>query len=196
MKMKAYAVALSVVVLLFARGACAAETETAVFGAGCFWCVEAFYEQQPGVKNVVSGYAGGGEANPTYEQVSAGKMGHAEVVQVEFDPAVTSYEKLVEFFWKTHDPTDGRGVAPDFGKQYRPIILYRTPEQKVLAEKSKEALAVKLNKPVAVEIVALDKFYVAEDYHQEYVRKNPKDGYVVGVAIPKLKKLGLKIPGQ
>ncbi len=196
MKMKAYAVASSLLLLLFTRITGAAETETAVFGAGCFWCVEAFYEQHPGVKGVVSGYAGGSEANPTYQQVSAGKTSHAEVVQVEFDPAVTSYEKLVEFFWKTHDPTDGRGVAPDFGKQYRPIILYRSPEQKGVAEKSKAALAAKLGKPVAAEIVSLEKFFLAEDYHQEYVRNNPKDGYVVGVAIPKLKKLGLKVPGQ
>jgi peptide-methionine (S)-S-oxide reductase len=196
MKMKAYAVAASFLLLLFARVGGAAETETAVFGAGCFWCVEAFYEQQPGVKNVVSGYAGGSEANPNYQQVSAGKTSHAEVVQVEFDPAVTSYEKLVEFFWKTHDPTDGRGAAPDFGKQYRPIVLYRTPEQKAAAEKNKAALATKIGKPIAAEIVALDKFYVAEDYHQDYVVKNPKDGYVLGVAIPKLKKLGLKVPGQ
>lgn len=173
----------------------AAETETAVFGAGCFWCVEAFYEQQPGVKNVVSGYAGGSDANPNYKQVSAGATGHAEVVQVEFDPAVTSYEKLVEFFWKTHEPTDGRGVAPDFGKQYRPLILFSAPEQQAIAEKSKAALAARLGKPVAAEIVALEKFYTAEEYHQDYVRKNPKDGYVVGVAIPKLKKLGLKLPG-
>ena len=172
-----------------------AETQSAVFGAGCFWCVEAFYEQLPGVTNVVSGYAGGPEANPNYKQVSAGSTGHAEVVQVEFDPAVTSYEQLVEFFWKTHDPTDGRGVAPDFGKQYRPIILYRTAQQKEVAEKSKAALAAKLGKPVAAEIVALDKFHLAEEYHQDYVRRNPKDGYVVGVAIPKLKKLGLKVPG-
>jgi len=174
----------------------AAETETAVFGAGCFWCVEAYYEQQPGVKNVVSGYAGGSEANPNYKQVSAGSTGHAEVVQVEFDPAVTSYEKLVEFFWKTHDPMDGRGVAPDFGKPYRPLILFSAPEQQAIAEKSKAALAARLGKPVAAEIVALEKFYPAEEYHQDYVRKNPKDGYVVGVAIPKLKKLGLKLPGE
>ncbi len=179
-----------------ARTSIAAETETAVFGAGCFWCVEAFYEQQPGVKDVVSGYAGGAEANPNYKQVSAGSTGHAEVVQVKFDPAVTSYEKLVEFFWKTHDVTDGRGVAPDFGKQYRPLILFSTPEQQAVAEKSKAALAARLGKPVAAEIVALEKFYLAEDYHQDYVRRNPKDGYVVGVAIPKLKKLGLKLPGE
>lgn len=185
---------LSLLLFLGGHRSVSAETETAVFGAGCFWCVEAFYEQQPGVTNVVSGYAGGSEANPNYGQVSAGATGHAEVVQVEFDPAVTSYEKLVDFFWKTHDPADGRGVAPDFGKQYRPIILYRTPEQKAAAEKSKAAEAARLGKPVAAEILPLDKFYLAEEYHQDYVRRNPKDRYVVGVAIPKLKKLGLKVP--
>jgi methionine-S-sulfoxide reductase len=190
------AFALFLILAAAARTCIAAETEMAVFGAGCFWCVEAFYEQQPGVKSVVSGYAGGSEVNPNYKQVSAGKTGHAEVVQVEFDPAVTSYEKLVEFFWKTHDPTDGRGVAPDFGKQYRPLILFSTPEQQAIAEKSKAALAARLGKPVAAEIVALEKLYPAEEYHQDYVRRNPKDGYVVGVAIPKLKKLGLKLPGE
>lgn len=194
--MKTFAVGFALLLLTFARISSAAETDTAVFGAGCFWCVEAFYEQQPGVKNVVSGYAGGSEANPNYKQVSAGETSHAEVVQVEFDPTATSYEKLVEFFWKTHDPTDGRGVAPDFGKQYRPIILFRTPEQQAIAEKSKAAHAAKIGKPVAARIEPLEKFYLAEDYHQDYVVKNPKDGYVVGVAIPKLKKLGLKVPGQ
>jgi peptide-methionine (S)-S-oxide reductase len=195
--MKRVAVALlSVLAVVGARSSAHAATDTAVFGAGCFWCVEAYYEQLPGVTNVVSGYAGGSEANPDYKQVSAGRTGHAEVVQVEFDPAVTSYEKLVEFFWKTHEPTDGRGVAPDFGKQYRPILLFRTPEQQAIAEKSKAALAAKLGKPVAAEIVPLQKFYPAEEYHQDYARKNPRDAYVVGVAIPKLKKLGLKVPGQ
>jgi len=192
--MKIFAFCFALLILPFA-GVCSAETETAVFGAGCFWCVEAFYEQQPGVKNVVSGYAGGSEANPDYKQVSAGSTGHAEVVQVEFDPAVTSYKKLVEFFWSTHDATDGRGVAPDFGKQYRSIILYRTPEQKEVAEASKAAYSAKLGKPIATEIQSLEKFYPAEEYHQDYVRRNPKDRYVVGVALPKLKKLGLKIPG-
>jgi len=181
--------------IAFSRTAVAAETKTAVFGAGCFWCVEAYFEQQPGVKNVVSGYAGGPEDNPNYKQVSAGNTGHAEVVQVEFDPAVTSYEKLVEFFWKTHDVTDGRGVAPDFGKQYRSIVLYSDDEQKAVAEKSKAAASARLGKAVATEIAALTKFFPAEEYHQDYARKNPKDGYVQGVAVPKLKKLGLKLPG-
>jgi peptide-methionine (S)-S-oxide reductase len=175
--------------------AVAAETKTAVFGAGCFWCVEAYFEQQRGVKNVVSGYAGGPEDNPNYKQVSAGNPGHAEVVQVEFDPAVTSFEKLVEFFWKTHDATDGRGVAPDFGKQYRSIILSAAEEQKGVAAKSKAAASARFGKPVATEIVGLTKFFPAEEYHQDYACKNPKDGYVQHVAVPKLKKLGLKLPG-
>lgn len=193
--MRIIAFSLSLLLLFFcARVSSAAETETAVFAAGCFWCVEAEFEQQPGVKNVVSGYAGGSEPNPTYQEVSAGRTGHAEAVRVEFDPALTSYEKLVEFFWKTHDPTEGRGVAPDFGKQYRPLILYRTPEQQAIAEKSKAALAAKLGKPIAARVEPLDKFYPAEDYHQDYVRKNPTDRYVIAVAIPKLKKLGLKVP--
>lgn len=181
--------------VVISRPAVAAETQTAVFGAGCFWCVEAYFEQQPGVTNVISGYAGGSEGNPNYKQVSAGNTGHAEVVQVEFDPAVTSYEKLVEFFWKTHDVTDGRGVAPDFGKQYRSIVLYSDDEQKAVAEKSKTAASARLGKAVATEIAALTKFFPAEEYHQDYARKNPKDGYVQGVAVPKLKKLGLKLPG-
>ncbi len=191
-----FALCLPLLLLLSALSARAAETETAVFGAGCFWCAEAYFEQQPGVKNVVSGYAGGTEPNPTYKQVGAGATGHAEVVQVEFDPAVTSYEKLLEFFWTTHDPSDGRGVSPDFGKQYRSLILYRTPEQKTAAEKSKATFAAKLGKPIATEIAPLDKFYLAEEYHQDYVRRNPKDGYVVGIAIPKLRKLHLKVPGE
>lgn len=186
--------ALALVILCALVRVSSAGTETAVFAAGCFWCVEAEFEQQPGVKNVVSGYAGGSEPNPTYQQVSAGSTGHAEAVQVEFDPAVTSYGKLVEFFWKTHDPTEGRGVAPDFGKQYRPLILFSTPEQQAIAEKSKSALAAKLGKPVAARIEPLNKFWPAEDYHQDYVRKNPHDPYVMSVAIPKLKKHGLKLP--
>ncbi|HSH38369.1 MAG TPA: peptide-methionine (S)-S-oxide reductase MsrA [Chthoniobacterales bacterium] len=170
--------------------------ETAIFGAGCFWCVEAYFEQQPGVIDVVSGYAGGDEGNPNYKQVSAGKTGHAEVVQITFDPARTSYEKLLAFFWKTHDPTDARGVAPDFGRQYRSIVVPLNEPQRAAAEKSKADAQQQLGKSIATEIASVGKpFYVAEDYHQDYARKNPRDGYVVGVAIPKLKKLGLRIPG-
>lgn len=172
-----------------------AKLEKAVFGAGCFWCVEAFFEQQPGVTDVVSGYAGGNDKNPTYEQVSAGRTGHAEVVQVTFDPSKTSYEKLVGFFWKTHDVTDGRGVSPDFGRQYRSIILTDGDAQAASSAKSKAEAQKNLKKPIATEITPLKQFWPAEQYHQDYVRKNPKDGYVRSIAIPKLKKLGLKLPG-
>jgi peptide-methionine (S)-S-oxide reductase len=169
----------------------AKKTETAVFGAGCFWCVEAFYEPQPGVVRVTSGYAGGSEANPTYKQVSAGRTSHAEVVLIEFDPTKTSYEKLVDFFWKTHDATDGSGVWPDFGKQYRSIILYKDEAQRQAIERSKARAQAGLSKPIATEISPLTKFWPAEDYHQDYVVNNPDDTYVVNIAKPKLKKLGL-----
>jgi len=170
------------------------ETKKAVFGAGCFWCVEAFYEAKPGVIEVVSGYAGGEKPNPTYEEVSRAKTKHAEVVEVTYDPSKITYQDLVEFFWTTHDVTDGSGVWPDFGPQYRSIILYADEEQKKVAEESKAALEAsgKLKKPVATEIVELKKFYPAEDYHQDYVKKNPNDPYVQRIAIPKMKKLGIE----
>lgn len=169
--------------------------ETVVLGAGCFWCVEAFFEQQPGVTDVVSGYAGGEQKDPSYEQVCTGRTGHAEVVQVTFDPERTSLEKIVDFFWKTHDVTNGSGVAPDFGSQYRSIILYSDDAQKTVIEKSKAEAQQHLKKPIATEISQLKKFYPAEGYHQDYVRNHLDEGYVRQVAIPKIKKLGLKVPG-
>lgn len=169
-------------------------TAKAVLGAGCFWCVEAMYEQVPGVVSVVSGYAGGPEANPTYEAVGSGRTGHAEVVEIDYDPAVVTYAALLDFFWKTHDPTDGRGVAPDFGPQYRSIILPANDTERGIAEAAKEAEAKRRGKPIATEIAMLERFYPAEDYHQDYVWRNPNQGYVRAVAIPKLKKLGLKVP--
>lgn len=196
-RMKLSAAALVVFLWSFSGITSAQETggEKAVVGAGCFWCVEAFYEQQPGVIDVVSGYAGGKKTNPNYDEVSAGKTGHAEVVQIVFDPARTSYEKLIEFFWKTHDPTDGRGVWPDFGRQYRSIIVPLNDAQRAVAEKSKAEARERLGKEIATEIAPVGTtFHPAEDYHQDYVRKNPQDRYVTGVAIPKLKKLGLEVP--
>lgn len=194
--MKTFSLLLTFVVA-FARAAPAAESgmEKAVFGAGCFWCVEAYFEQQPGVVSVISGYAGGDEKNPTYQQVGAGRTGHAEAVEVTFDPGKTSYEKLLAFFWTTHDPTDGRGVAPDFGRQYRSMILTIGDAQAAAAAASKDETQKRLKKPIATEIAPLKQFWPAEDYHQDYVRKNPNDGYVQSIAIPKLKKLGLKPPG-
>jgi len=182
--------------LALIQGSSAAEPKLAkaVFGAGCFWCVEVFFEQQPGVTQAVSGYAGGDESNPKYEQVSAGKTGHAEVVEVTYDPARTSYEALLTFFWKTHDVTDPRGVSPDFGRQYRSTILTQDDAQAAVAKKSKAEAQKNFRKPIATEIASLRQFWPAEEYHQDYIKKNPRDKYVREIAIPKLKKLGLKPP--
>ncbi|WP_221029411.1 peptide-methionine (S)-S-oxide reductase MsrA [Actomonas aquatica] len=172
----------------------AAEPQKATLGAGCFWCVEAIYEQLPGVLDVVSGYAGGPEKNPTYKQVSAGRTGHAEVVQITFDPDQTSYRELIDYFWGTHDVTDPTGVWPDFGKQYRSIILPHNEAQLAEARASRNEARARFDKPVATEIVMLDTFYPAEDYHQDFVRLNPLHPYVKSIAFKKLDKLGLKRP--
>ncbi len=172
----------------------AAELQKATVGAGCFWCVEAIYEQLPGVTDVVSGYAGGEEKNPSYKEVSAGRTGHAEVVQITFDPAKTSYRELIDYFWKTHDATDPRGVWPDFGPQYRSIILAHDEEQLAAARASRDAARAKFDKPIATEIVMLGTFYPAEDYHQDFVERNPNHPYVRAIAYKKLDKLGLERP--
>jgi methionine-S-sulfoxide reductase len=143
---------------------------------------------------VVSGYAGGPEKNPTYTQVSAGRTGHAEVVQITFDPDKTSYRALIDYFWHTHDVTDGSGVWPDFGPQYRSIILAHDDEQLQIARDSRAAARADFEKPIATQIVKLETFYVAEDSHQDFVRLNPRHSYVVNIAFKKLDKLGLKRP--
>lgn len=165
--------------------------QTAVVGAGCFWCVEVFYEKLDGVQEAVSGYAGGEEADPTYNDVARGRTTHAEVVQVIYDPEVISYRELIDFFWTTHDATRGDGVWPDFGSQYRSILLYANDEEKAAIEASRAAYEAETGKTVATDIKALDTFYPAETYHQDYAEKNPNDRYVQGVLVPKLKKLGL-----
>jgi peptide-methionine (S)-S-oxide reductase len=170
----------------------AADLQKATFAAGCFWCVEAIYDRVPGVTDVVSGYTGGKEKDPTYEQVGGGKTGHCEAVEITYDAEKTSYAKLLEVFWKSHDPTDGRGVAPDFGKQYRSALFYRTPEEKSTIEKSKAALEKKLGKPVATQVVLFEKFYPAEGYHQDYVKNHPDNSYVKNVSIPRLIEAGFK----
>jgi len=147
----------------------------ATFAGGCFWCVEQGFEKLPGVRDAVSGYAGGHAANPTYEQVSAGGTGHTEAVQVHYDPSVITYEGLLQGFWRMIDPTDGDGQFVDQGNQYRPGIFYGDAAQKAAAEKSREELAKsgRFGAPIKVEIVPLERFYVAEDYHQDYYKKNP-----------------------
>ncbi len=170
------------------------KTESLVLGGGCFWCTEAAYEMLPGVKAVVSGYAGGKEPNPTYEQICAHATGHAEVIRIDFDPAQVSLERLVEYFWHVHNPTQIGGQGNDHGPQYRSIILYANAAQKAVAEKSKARAATEFRDPITTEIVALEKFWPAEEYHQDYFRRNPNAGYCQFVIAPKIKKLesGLK----
>ena len=169
-----------------------AKTETLVLGGGCFWCLDATYQLVPGVKSVVSGYAGGTVVNPSYQDVCTGGTGHAEVVKIEYDPAETSVEKLLEFFWKIHDPTSLNAQGDDHGTQYRSIILYANDAQKAAAEKSKTAAQAKFSDPIVTQIVPLQTFYRAEDYHQDYFRKNPNTGYcrfVVKAKVDKAKKV-------
>lgn len=149
--------------------------KTATFAGGCFWCTEAGFEKLPGVSDAVSGYAGGHVDNPTYQQVSAGKTGHTEVVQVHYDPNVISYSDLLRGFWRQFDPTDGGGSFVDRGSQYRPAIFYNNDEEKKIAEQSIKTLAAsgRYDKPIAVEVSPLNVFYEAENYHQDYYKKNP-----------------------
>jgi peptide methionine sulfoxide reductase msrA/msrB len=147
----------------------------ATFAGGCFWCTEADFEKQPGVVKVVSGYTGGHQENPTYEEVSSGTTGHVEAIQVYYDPSNISYEALLDIFWKHIDPTDGGGQFVDRGAQYRSAIFYHDAEQKRLAEKSKEELSKsgRFGKPIATEIIKFTAFYEAEEYHQDYYKKHP-----------------------
>jgi peptide-methionine (S)-S-oxide reductase len=168
-------------------------TELATFGGGCFWCTEAIFERLPGVKSVTSGYAGGETDNPTYKQVCEGDTGHAEVIQVAFDPGVVSYEKLLETFWETHDPTTLNQQGADVGTQYRSIILYHDDAQKVVAEKSLKEAQSQFFKPITTQIVPLKKFYKAEGYHQGYYDNNASAPYCQMVIRPKLEKFEKKL---
>jgi peptide-methionine (S)-S-oxide reductase len=149
--------------------------EQATFAGGCFWCMEPPFDELPGVISTTSGYTGGHKVNPTYAEVSAGKTGHAEAVQVLFDPTKISYEKLLDVFWHNVDPTTPNRQFCDVGSQYRTAIFYHTDEQKRLAEASKKALeqSGQLSRPIVTEIVAASEFYPAEEYHQDYYQKNP-----------------------
>ncbi|HUI51367.1 MAG TPA: peptide-methionine (S)-S-oxide reductase MsrA [Terriglobales bacterium] len=147
--------------------------EVAAFGAGCFWGVEADFRKIPGVLDVAVGYSGGKTQNPTYREVCTDTTGHAEVVQVTFDPAKVSYEQLLDVFWSIHDPTQVNRQGPDFGKQYRSAIFYHSPQQEAAAKKSKQALDArrKYSRPVATEITPAETFWRAEEYHQRYLEK-------------------------
>ena len=164
-------------------------TELATLGGGCFWCLEALYETFDGIKAVTSGYAGGHKPNPTYKQVCSETTGHAEVVQIEYDPTKITYDQILEIFWDIHDPTTLNRQGGDVGTQYRSVILYHNDSQKQAAEKSKSAAAKKFTEGITTEIVPLKTFYIAEDYHQDYFRKNPNVPYCAYVISPKLQKL-------
>ena len=168
-------------------------TEFATLGGGCFWCTEAVFQTGPGVKSVTSGYAGGTKENPTYKEVCAGDTGHAEVIQIEYDPKVVSYEKLLATFWEAHDPTTLNRQGNDSGTQYRSIILYSSEAQKAAAEKSKAEAQKVLRKPIVTEIVPLKTFYKAENYHQDYYRDNPNQPYCRVVIRPKVEKFEKKL---
>jgi peptide-methionine (S)-S-oxide reductase len=170
----------------------AGSTEIATLGGGCFWCIEAVYNRIDGVKTVVSGYAGGQKEDPTYEEVCSGTTGHAEVVQIHFDPKVITYEQILDLFWKAHDPTTLNRQGADVGTQYRSIILYNSEAQRGAAERSKAKAGATFNEPVVTEIVPLSGFYPAEEYHQDYYRNNQQVGYCSFVIRPKLEKLGLE----
>ena len=169
------------------------KTGLATLGGGCFWCTEAIFQMLPGVKSVTSGYAGGHVDNPTYKQVCGGDTGHAEVIQIEFDPQVVSYEKLLETFWEAHDPTTLNRQGNDRGTQYRSIILYHSEAQKLAAEKSKAAAQRNFSNPIVTEIAPLKKFYDGEGYHQDYYRNNPNQGYSRVVIRPKVEKFEKKL---
>ncbi|WP_372909546.1 peptide-methionine (S)-S-oxide reductase MsrA [Salinigranum sp.] len=173
-----------------------AETDYATFGGGCFWCVEAALKELGGVREVTSGYAGGDTENPTYEAVCSGKTGHAEVVQVAYDPDVISYEELLEVFFAVHDPTQLNRQGPDVGSQYRSIVLYHDDEQRRLAEAYIEALDEEYDDSVVTELEPLETFYEAEAYHQDYFEKNPNDAYCNFHARPKVEKVREKFAAK
>ncbi len=165
-------------------------SKQATFGAGCFWCVEAIFQQLEGVERVVSGYSGGFVENPTYQQVCTGETGHAEVCQITFDAGRISYGQLLEVFWKTHDPTTTNRQGNDIGPQYRSVIFCHDGEQKRLAEEYKSELdAAKVwDRPMQTQIVSLEKFWPAEHYHNDYYNNNPSQGYCRLVIAPKIDK--------
>lgn len=164
---------------------------TAVFGGGCFWCLEAVFERLEGVERVVSGYSGGSRTAPSYEQVCSGATGHAEVIEVSFDPAVRSYRELVEMFFAFHDPTTLDRQGPDRGTQYRSVIFTTTPEQCVTAQSVIAALTrdAVFDAPIVTEVVALERFWPGEAYHQQYFQRNPERAYCAAMIAPKVAKL-------
>jgi peptide-methionine (S)-S-oxide reductase len=165
------------------------ETETIAFGGGCFWCTEAVFELFNGVVKTTAGYAGGTMKDPTYEDVCTGDTGHAEVLQIEYDPKIINLEKLLDVFFTMHDPTSLNRQGADSGTQYRSIILYSSDGQRAAIDKFIDQVKGTFKRPIVTEVKKLDKFYPAEDYHQKYYEKNPGAGYCSVVISPKVKKI-------
>ena len=167
------------------------DLEIATLANGCFWCTEAIFSRVKGIKSVIPGYSGGKTSNPSYEQVCTGKTGHAETIQIEYDPKIISFEKILGIFWHTHDPTTLNRQGNDVGTQYRSAIFYHDENQKNIAEKSKEELEKEavFKNPIVTEIIPFSNFYPAEDYHKEYYENNRKAPYCSFVIDPKIQKL-------
>jgi len=167
-----------------------ADYSLATFGSGCFWCTEAMFNKIKGIKSVVPGYSGGHLKNPSYEQVCAGNTGHAESVQITYDPEIVSYDELLEVFWKTHDPTTKNRQGGDIGTQYRSVVFYHDSDQKIAAESYKNELEAERiwNRPIVTEIVEFTEFWPAETYHHDYYKINPSNPYCATVITPKIEK--------
>ncbi|MFD2516587.1 peptide-methionine (S)-S-oxide reductase MsrA [Salinimicrobium flavum] len=166
----------------------------AYFASGCFWCVEAVYESVKGVKEAISGYSGGHTKNPTYESSNTGKTGHAEAVEVIYDPEKVDFATLTDVYFGSMDPTQKNGQGPDMGSQYRSIIFYQNEEQKKIIEEKIDQLQKEYSKPIAVEVLPFQKFWKAEAYHQDYEKNNPNDPYIRNVSIPRINKFKRKFP--
>ncbi len=174
------------------------DLEVATLGSGCFWCTEAFFLRVKGVESVVSGYSGSKIKNPTYREVCSGLTGHAEVIQVKFDPSIISFEEVLEIFWNTHDPTTLNKQGADEGTQYRSVVFYHSDSQKKIAEEYKAQLnqSKVYNNPVVTEISPFKEFYSAEEYHQNYYSLNPNQGYCQYVIRPKVEKFNKEYAGK
>lgn len=168
----------------------------AYFASGCFWCVEAIYESVKGVDEVINGYAGGHTKNPTYESSNTGKTGHAEAVEVIYDPKIVNFETLIDVYFASQNVTQVNGQGNDIGSQYRSIIFYQNDVQKQIIIKKKDALAKKLNTKIAAEVYPFQKFWIAEDYHQNYERLHPNNSYIQNVSVPRLNRFKSNFPKE
>jgi peptide-methionine (S)-S-oxide reductase len=168
--------------------------ERAYFASGCFWCVETIYESVKGVEEVFSGYSGGHTKNPTYESSNTGRTGHAEAVEVIYDPEVVSFKTLVDVYFGSQDVTQQNGQGPDIGSQYRSIIFYQNPEEKKIIDQKIEALSKDYDRHIAAEVKKFDKFWMAEEYHQDYKVNNPNNPYIRNVSVPRFTRFKVRFP--